>query len=177
MSIAPNAGIYFAKAPNHVATGISIGNELYLLDQRLPILTKDRWNDYRKPKKSDNVEKFDSVKKTLKKFDKKTSFLQTKGKSELNTEKLAKLTKRMGELLNIREQPNDKMISFNKPLAIPWKSGAILYEENEMIDYSLARRLETKISSERIRINQITMIEIIPQKNDLTFLIHSIQNK
>lgn len=172
-NIYPNAEIYFAKAPNHVATGINIENRLYMLDQRLPILTIDRWNDYRKPRKSDKIERFDPIKNTLRKADKKT-FLQTKDKSDLNTEKLAN---RMTELLNIKEQPDDKTISLQKSIPIPWKNGAILYEENEMVDYSLARCLETKISSELIRINQITRIEISRQKDDLTFLIRFSQNK
>ncbi|MCW3985308.1 MAG: hypothetical protein NWE91_02725 [Candidatus Bathyarchaeota archaeon] len=170
-NIYPNGEIYFAHAPNHTATGIIVENRLYMLDQRLPILTIDRWNDYRKPKKSDRIEKLDPIKKTLQKADKRT-FLQTKDKSELNTEKLAN---KMTELLNIKEQPDDKAISLQKP--IPWKNGAILYEENEMVDYSLTRYLETKISSELIRINQITRIEISRHKNDLTFLVRFSQNK
>lgn len=170
LNIYPNAEIFFAKAPNHVATGINIENRLYMLDQRLPILTKDKWNDYRKPKKSDRIEKFDPIKKILQ-TDKRT-FLQTKDKSELNTRNLAK---RMTELLNIKEQQDDKTNSLQKPIRIPWKNGAILYEENEMVDYSLARWLETKISRELIRINQITRIE--KEKDDLTFLIHFSQNK
>jgi len=166
-NIYPNAEVYFASAPYHVATGINIENRLYMLDQRLPILTIDRWNDYRKPRKLDGIERFDPIEKALQKADKRT-FLHTKDKSELNTEKLAK---KMSELLNIKEQPDDKTFSLQKPIPIPWKNGAILYEENEMVDYSLARLLETKISSELIRINQITRIEIRRHKNDLTFLI------
>lgn len=76
-NIYSNAEIYFASAPNHAATGINIGNRLYMLDQRLPILTIDRWNDYRKPGRFDRIERFDPIKKTLSKADKKT-FLQTK---------------------------------------------------------------------------------------------------
>jgi predicted transglutaminase-like protease len=167
-NIYPNAEIYFASAPGHVATGISIENKLYMLDQRLPILTIDRWNDYRKPRKSDRIERFDPIKKTLQKVD-KTAFLQLRNKSELNTENL---TKRMTELLNIKEQPDDKTISLQKPIPIPWKNGAILYEENEMTDYSLARYLETKISSELVKINKIARIETSRYKNDLIFQIH-----
>lgn len=171
-NIYPNAELYFARAPNHVATGINVENKLYMLDQRLPILTIDRWNNYRKPKKSDKIEKFDPIKKTLQKADKKT-FLQTKDR-ELNTEKLAK---RMTELLKVKEKPEDKAISLQKSIPIPWKNGAILYEENEMVDYSLARCLKTKISSELIRISQITRIEISRQKDDLTLLIRFSQNE
>jgi predicted transglutaminase-like protease len=172
-NIYPDAEIYFAHAPAHIATGIIIENRSYMLDQRLPILTIDRWNDYRKPKKSDRIERFDPIKRTLRKADKRT-FLQTKDKSELNTEDL---TKRMTELLNIKKQPDDKAISFQKPIPIPWKNGAILYEENEMTDYSLARYLATKISSELVRMNQITRIETSRYKNDLIFQIHVSKDK
>jgi len=172
-NIYPDAEIYFASAPYHVATGINIENRLYMLDQRLPILTKDRWNDYRKPRKSNGIERFDPAKETLQKADRKVS-LQTRGKSEPDTENLAK---KMTELLNIKQQPDSKAIPLQEPILILWKNGAILYEENEMTDYSLARYLETKISSELIRKNQITRIEISRHKDDLTFQIHSSQNK
>jgi predicted transglutaminase-like protease len=164
-NIYPNAKIYFAHAPGHVATGTSIDNKLYMLDQRLPILTIEKWNDYRKPRKSDKIERFDPIKKTLSKVDKKT-FLQTKNKSELDTEKLAK---KMMELLNIKEQLDDKAVSLKVP--IPWKKGVKQYEDNEMVNYSLARRLKMEISNELIRINHITRIEIDRHKDDLIFLI------
>lgn len=166
-NIYPNEEIYFARAPYHVATGIKVGDELYMLDQRLPILTKNRWNDYRKPKKLDRIERFDTIKKTTL----KAVFMQKKDKPELNTEELSK---RMTALL-IRKQPDVKTISLQ--IQIPWKNGAILYEENEMVDFSLARHLETKISSELVRINQIARIEISRHKDDLTFLVRFNQNK
>lgn len=169
-NIYPNAEIYFASAPDHVATGINIENRLYMLDQHLPILTKDRWNDYRKPKKSGEIERFDPTKKTLQ-ADKKT-FPQTKDKSELNVEKLAK---KMTELLNIKEQPDDKTISLQKP--IPWKNGAILYEDNEIVNYSLARRLKAEFSGEMFELSQIAKLEAIQDKNDLIFRISSKPNK
>jgi predicted transglutaminase-like protease len=161
----PNAEVFFARAPNHVATGINIENSLYMLDQRLPILTKNKWNDYRKPKKPERIEKFDRIKKTLRKTDMTSQ--QTKGQHELNTQDLAK---RMTELLNIKEQQDDKTNSLQK--SIPWKKGAILYEDNKMVNYSLARRLKMEISNELININQITRIEIDRRKDDLMFLIH-----
>jgi predicted transglutaminase-like protease len=170
-NIYPDAEIYFATAPGHVATGIKIGNELYMLDQRLPILTKDRWNDYRKPCWYHTIKRFDPTKITLQKADKRT-FMYANTRTELNTEKLAHLSKRMTELLNIRKQPDDKAISLQKPIRIPWKNGVTLYEENEMTDYSLARYLATKISSEFVRMNQITRIETRRDKNDLVFQIH-----
>jgi len=165
LNIYPNAEIYFASAPNHVATGINVENRLYMLDQRLPILTIEKWNDYRKPRKFDRIERFDPIKKTLSKANKKT-FLQTRNRSELDTGELAK---KMMELLNIKEQLDDKAVSLRVPKL--WKKGVKQYEDDEIVNYSLARYLKMKISSELIRTNQITRIEIERHKDDLMLLI------
>lgn len=164
-NIYPTAEIYFVNAPHHVATGIKIGNRLYMLDQRLPILTIDRWIEYRKHRKNDKIERFDPIKNSLQKVVDNGALLQTKNRPQLNTERLAK---KMVDLLNIKKQIADGAIS----LEIPWKNGVILYEEDELVDYSLARWLKRKISNELIKINRITKIEIKRQKDDLIFLIH-----
>jgi len=173
LNIYPNAELYFASAPDHVATGIKIENRLYMLDQRLPILTMDRWVDYRKHRESDTIRKLDPIKKTLQHADKR-ALLQTEDRPELNAEKLAK---RMTELLNVKEQLDDKIVSLQKPISVLWKSGAILYEEDEMVDYSLARYLKARISDELIRTTQITKIEINREKDDLTFSIRFSQTE
>jgi predicted transglutaminase-like protease len=172
-NIYPNAQIYFASAPAHVATGINIENRLYMLDQRLPILTKERWNDYRKPKKSDWIQRFDNIKKTTQKTDEKT-FLRKMNKWEPDTEKL---TRRMTELLNIREPQDDRTILPEKSISILWKNGTMLYEENGMTDYSLARFLEMRISDELERIDHVEQIEVSIDKNDLVFQIHVTKGK
>lgn len=169
-NIYPDAGIYFVNAPYHVATGIKIGNKIYMLDQRLPILTIDRWIEYRKHRRKDKIERFDPVKNNLHKVADKSALLQTKNKIELNTERLAK---KIVDLLNIKEQNTDNVTS----LKITWKNGVILYEEDELVDYSLARWLKRRISNELIKIEQITKIEVKHQKNDLIFFIYFSQDK
>jgi predicted transglutaminase-like protease len=175
LNISPNAEIYFATAPNHVATGISVDNRLHMLDQRLPILTIDKWNDYRKPKKSDRIERFDSVKGIIQKADKAT-FLQTEAKYgyELNTDSLAKT---MMELMNIERQPDDETISLLEPMLIRWKNGVTLYKENEMTDYSLARYLEMRISNEFVKKERITMIEANRNNDDIIFTVHVSEDR
>jgi predicted transglutaminase-like protease len=159
-NIYPDEQIYFATAPGHVATGIMIKSNLYILDQRLPILTIDKWDNYRHLEK---VKRW-ITKNSLKPFD---IFLlpSTTKTTSLDTRELAK---RMTKLLNMKEQAGDKAIS---PLEIPWtwKKGAKLYEDNEMVNYSLARRLKMEISNELLRINQITRIKIDHDKDDLKF--------
>jgi predicted transglutaminase-like protease len=168
LNVYPDSEIYFVSAPSHVATGINVGNRLYMLDQRLPILTIDKWSDYRKPKKSDRIERFDLIKKTPRQAD-KTPFLLRETKYELNTENLVK---KMIELLEIVEQPDDKTISLREPILVKWKNGAILYKENEMTDYSLARYLKLRISNELVKKEQITMVKAIRNDKDLIFQIY-----
>lgn len=170
-NIYPDAEIYFVRAPQHVATGIMIDNSppVYMLDKQLPIVTIDKWHErWHKHRWSEKtMEKLKG--NCLESVDIK-SYLSKNKSTEPNIEKLAT---EMMTLLNIEEQTDDKAVS----LEIPWKKGAILYEDNEVVNYSLARRLETKISSELIRRSQITRIEISQQKDDLTFLIRFSQNK
>jgi predicted transglutaminase-like protease len=164
-NIYPNEKIYFAYAPGHVATGIMIKNRLYMLDQRLPILTIEKWKNYRRPRRWHSIERFDFKDNILSEVDKKL-LVRTRSENNVDTKKLAM---QMNKFLTIREQAENKTMS---PLEIPWKKGAILYEDNEMVDYSLARRLKMKISDELIRTDQITGIEVIRCKDDLIFLIH-----
>jgi predicted transglutaminase-like protease len=160
----PDEKIYFAYAPSHVATGIMIKDKLYMLDQRLPVLTIEKWSDYRRPRRWHDIERFDFVNNILTRVDKKV-LLRRKKEVNIDTEKLAM---RMKNLLNVNEQTGDKA---NSILEIPWKKGAVLYEDDEVVDYSLARRLKTKISDELIRANQVTGIEIERHKDDLIFLV------
>jgi len=165
-NIYPDAEIYFVRAPQHVATGMVIKNELYMLDKQLPIVTIGKWH-----------ERWDSERK-IEKFKRDhlesvpNPYLHETKPTKPNTEKLAT---EMMKLLNIKEQTSEADLSSLEILR--WKKGATLYEDNEIVNFSLARRLETRISSELIRINQITGIEISRQKYDLTFLILFSQNK
>lgn len=167
-NIYPNEQIYFATAPSHVATGIMIKGNLYMLDQRLPILTMDKWRIYRNAREKDKVEKFTkrSLKRSvLKKID-IFCLPSTTRTTSFDTKELAK---RMTKLLDIREQTDVEASLLE--MQIPLKKGATLYEDNEMVNYSLARWLETKISRELIRINQTSGIEVVRHDGDLMFLI------
>lgn len=166
-NIYPDEQIYFATAPSHVATGIMIKGNLYMLDQRLPILTMDKWRNYRKARLKDEVEKF--TKESLKKHEcKKVDIIclpSTTRTASLDTKELAMA---MEKLLNIKERIGGKAIS-SFEISWTWKKGAILYEDNEMVNYSLARRLKMEVSNELIRMNQIASIQIRRYKDDLIF--------
>jgi len=161
INIYPNAEIYFAHAPSHVATGIMIENRLYMLDQRLPLLTIDKWNKYRHLKG-----KLDKLGRNRIELVDSKCFLSKKNAESQDTQKLGQT---MTRLLNIKEQTDDTRAVFF--LEIRWKKGAIKYDNDEMVNYSLSRWLTAKFSCELVRIDQITKIEVGSNEEDLIFLV------
>lgn len=161
----PNAEIYFAHAPQHVATGIMIENRIYMLDQRLPVLTIDKWHErWHKHKYSEKS--MEKVKGDSWESVDINSFLTETKSAEVDT---GRLSFEMTKYLSIKEQNEDTEVSSIE--LSPWKKGAILYEDNEIVNYSLARRLKMQISEEMLELNQITKLEVIQNKDDLLFKI------
>ncbi len=165
LNIYPDAEVYFAHAPSHVATGIMIEQRLYVLDKYLPVATIEKWHErWHKGKHSDRrVERVKGY--GLESVD-LNSFLSETATAELNTEKLAV---EMTKLLKIKEPTADSEVS---SLNLPrWKKGAVLYEDNEIVNYSLARLLKRKICCEMLELGQITRIGIDRNKDDLNFRV------
>ena len=159
LNVYPEAEVYFADASSYKATGIKVGKQLYMLDQRLPVLTINKWDKYRRLKK---LERFTG--KSLSNAEKKPFLLQT------NTGSLdiLKIVANMRKLLEIKESITDEALSI---LEIRWKKGSILYEDEEIVNYSLSRWLRAKISSEVLELNKITKLEVVQDKNDIIFRV------
>ena len=164
LNIYPNAEIYFATAPSHVATGIMIQNKLYMLDQRLPIATIDKWNDYRKMKK---ILKFEGH--SIKVVDSNV-FLSKTHTESMDEEARAKLADKVSKWLDIKNHADNKASSLST-LTIRWRKGAIIYEDDELVNYSLLRLLKARFSSELVDVGQITKIEIVLDGDNLNFLL------
>jgi predicted transglutaminase-like protease len=161
VNIYPNAEIYFANAPSHIATGIIIENRLYMLDQRLPILTINKWNKYRHLKG-----KLGKLGKNSIELINSKPFLSKIIDEILDTQKLANT---VTELLNIKEQTDNERTLTVK---IRRKKGTILYQDDEMVNYSLSRWLKAKMSTELIDLSQVGKIEASIEKEDIIFTIH-----
>jgi len=150
----------------HVATGIFVGEKLYILDKYLPVATFDKWHEkWHKCRFSDKtVEKAKGNSMEL--VVDLNSLLSKSSRTKLDTDKLANEMKR---LLRIQNSINDDVCATLK--IMDWKKGAILYEDDEIVNYSLARRLSSLISAELLEASRITDLEIIQYKDDLTFQI------
>ena len=165
-TIYPDAELYFAHGPSHVATGTMIENKLYILDKQLPVVTIDKWHERWHNRRHPDI-RIERVKGQCLESVNLNSLLSETDTTELNTEKLAT---EMTRLLNIKEsEDGDSEVSLLELLR--WKRGAVLYEDNEIVNYSLARRLKMKISGEMLELNQATKIEIDRDKGDLIFRV------
>jgi predicted transglutaminase-like protease len=167
----PQMEIYFVQAPNHVATGMMIDKKLYILDQRLPVVTINRWHQ--------RWHKYKFSKKTVERAKGTSSesvdlncLLSKTNLSKLDTDRLANELKRR---LSIQSSTID---TEGVPLKImQWKKGAILYEDDEIVNYSLARRLKMLISREMLDVNHVINIKIDRKKDDLIFRVDLKSNK
>lgn len=161
--------IYFAHAPNHVATGIALDNRLYMLDQRLPILTIEKWNCHRRLRgKLEKVENNRLIAVEPKVFLSKTDL------TPINKSSLVSLAQTMMESLNINPKEQE---GSNPVVRVRWRKGMILYQDENLVNSSLTRWLQARMSMELIKTSNISRIEAISEKDDILFLIHcSLKN-
>lgn len=164
-NIYPETDIYFVQATSHVATGIFVDEKLYILDKYLPVATFEKWHE-RWHKGIFSKRKVERAKGTSMESVDLNSLLSKTSGTELDTDKLANEMKR---LLRIQSSINDD-VKFTLRI-MNWKKGAVLYEDDEIVNYSLAQRLKMLISAEILEVSRITDLEIFQDKDDLTFQI------
>jgi predicted transglutaminase-like protease len=165
-NIYPETEIYFVYATRHVATGIMVGEKLYILDKYLPVARFDEWHKlWHKRRFSDKkVEKAKDI--YMESVPDLNSLLSKMSSSKLDTDKLAY---ELEKLLNIERSTHD---SKKDPIVIwQWKNGAILYENDEIVNYSIAQRLKKIISNEILDKDRIANIKIDLSKHDFIFKI------
>jgi len=167
----PEKEIYFVQAPGHVATGMMVDDRLYILDQRLPAVTIDkwhkRWHSCRFSKKTVEKAKGSCMESVV-----LNCLLSKTNSSSVNADRLANELKNR---LNIQTSIKDTEVVSLKILH--WKKGVILYEDNEIVNYSLARRLNMLLSDEMLDTNQVKNIKIEIKNDDLIFRVDIISNK
>jgi predicted transglutaminase-like protease len=142
-----------------------VENKLYVLDKYLPLATIDRWHNRWHRCRFSN-KKVEKAKGTSMESVELNSLLSTVNSSEPDTVKMAK---EMKELLNIHgslDNPKRDSLTIMK-----WKMGAILYDDDEIVNYSLAQRLKTEMSNEMIDINRVTNLAVDWKKDDLIFRV------
>lgn len=172
-NIYPEREIYFVHAPGHVATGIMVGEDLYILDKYLPVATFDKWHKLWHKRKFSEKKVWRAKDIYMESVD-PNSLLPKTNSSELDKDKLAYELER---LLCIQRSKYN--LEKNPIVMLHWKKGAILYKDDEIVNYSIAQRLKKIISNEIIEINRVANIRIDQNKDDLIFQaeLKQIQDK
>lgn len=170
-SIYPEREVYFVHGTSHVAAGMMVEKKLYVLDKHLPLTTFDKWHErWHKGEYSEKtIEKVKGI--CLESVNLK-ALLSDTNSAPLDTDRL---TGEMIRLLNVQGSTDDaKRASLR---IMQWKKGAILYEDDEIVNYSLARQLETKISGQMLDASQLTGIKISREEDDIVFQVWFKLNK
>lgn len=161
----PDMDIYFVHAPSHIATGIIVEKKLYILDNNKLVATIDKWHE-KWNKGRFSTKKVDRAKGTCMESVPLPSLLSKTSSPKLDMDKL---TNKLEKLLNIQSLPDASRKDSLK--IIEWKNGAILYEDDEIVNYSLAQRFSTMLSRETLDIDHVANITIDRKKDDLIFKV------
>ena len=157
----PDPEVYFITIPKHVAAGIKIENKIYVLDQRLPILSLETWlikwnkkaNVYTSKCKKDSKGRITSV------------TCDKQERTQINTEKL---TGEIAMILGIKQRLHKNKPSFEIKLS----NYVIYYEDDEVTKYSLIRAIKNRLESESCgNMDKISKIDISQNERDLTVAV------
>lgn len=162
----PDNKIYFFIIPHHVAAGIRIDNELYVLDQRLPVSTSKKWLEFWKnrfnkkkiqPTLLEMIIKEDAVKLKDVEFPKTNE----NEKSKLD---VVKFTEDAAQILEIEQYSRKKI----PDLTTRFKNFSLLLEDDEISKYSLVIAVKNKLFDEFCgNSDKIKKINIKRDKEDL----------
>jgi len=147
----PYSDIFFFTFLGHVATGIEINGKIYVLDQRLPILTLEKWLQRWKRRDAN------SYKLVIKNGDvdiEKINMPLSRSRASCCFENIEKSVLKA---LNIRP----RLENSTHKMEIPLKNYALYYENDEIVKYSIIRSIKNAIEREFCgAIDKVTDIKI-----------------
>ena len=162
--------VYFATFFPHVAPGIRIKDKIYMLDQKLPIRTLDKWLEVWNKKKVTlyKLEKVYTDNSIELKFSKVGQYSRNKTKDDNKNdnnyeEHLQKLEREINRMFGL-----NKTLEKRKFVEIELKNFVWYYENDEIVQYSILRLLKNKIEAELCgNVSRISGIELLKQNNDI----------
>lgn len=158
----PDAKIYFISIPWHIAVGIEVNRKLYVLDQKLPVLTLDNWLKVwnRRTTTIYQLKVLDLNKKRLKLEKQRRANLANPSTSI----DIARLREEVVKLMKINKTSQKE----SKVFRIPIPNLAKCYEDDEVVIYSMARAIKLKLENELCsNINEITRVNLFQEGNNL----------
>jgi predicted transglutaminase-like protease len=176
-TVFPNSKIYFLTIPRHVAVAVKIKDNLYVLDQRLPVLTLEKWLMRWGQKKAKIFvsevswgSKGEPVEISFKRYD--TANLT--GFSDTTIVDTEKLTSELVYQLKISQVPEKGETEFEVAL----KNYAACYERDEIVTYSIVRAIKNRIECEFCsNVEKISKIKVEQRDKDLVVKVYLSENK
>ena len=164
-SIYPNSKVYFFAIPRHVASAVKINGEYYVLDQKLPVLTKNGWQNNWNRK--DTEVYVSELKRNSEGIPIYVTFdyhekINRKSKVEIPKVGTEELTERIANIVGIEQSPQR-----NEPFEIRLYDYAIYYDDDEITKYSLIRAIKNRFEGELCsNIDKVSKIEINQNKKE-----------
>jgi len=165
-SIYPNSKVYFfAIWGQHVATAVKINDKYYVLDQKLPVLTKNgwlnRWNLKDAEVYTSELKRDSEGKVTIRWYER-----ITRNSPKIDTEKL---TEEIAKILGIKQSTHKDKPDFE----IRLYDYAIYYDDDEITKYSLIRAIKNRFEGELCgNIDKVSKIEISQKEKDLIIKVY-----
>jgi predicted transglutaminase-like protease len=187
ISYYPSNKIYFITIPQHVAAAIKIRDKMYVLDQRLPVLTIEKWMDFWSRRMSKSfVFKFSSFLSRIFKGGEVGIYeLVVDGgrnikMKEADCQKLGKVTAtpQVDVEYLMKMIAYDMAISQNldkkaPDLEINLKNFAACYYRDEIVEFSLLKAIKNKLESELCEnLRKIKGIKITQNQEDLVLGVY-----
>jgi len=165
LTLHPKSEIYFVLIPQHVAVCIKLNNKMYVLDQKLPILTLDIWKEKWKKQLKKKKLKIDLVKIYLE--NKKIRCKSVKNDevlyqhNEINIDELNNKIKKLFKINIDRPKKKDN-------LKIPIKDFVLLISNDEIVKNSLIELIKNRVEDELVtNINNLKYIDAERKDKDL----------
>lgn len=158
----PDSEIYFFSYWGHLTAGLKLDGKYYILDQRLPVSTKDRWLERRGKEEADvHLLKLKEGGKELALDEQEGLTLSDNEKVAVDTEELAEgVAKDLGiEQSREGDSPDSE---------ITMENHASLYDDDEIVRYSMIRAIKNRLSDELSgNVDKVSRIEIEQDEEDL----------
>jgi len=166
VSLYPNSRIYFFTFMGHVAAGIKIGDKVYVLDQKLPILKPESW-----------LIRWDKREAKVLELIRRDSKVLVKLVGKISRKQYVRITKDFREMFKELVKEVNKAIREGKnSVTFTLEKAALLFNIGDsIIKDSLLRKVELTLQREFVsKASKIGSIDIIKRNNDLLFRINLV---
>lgn len=162
----PDSEIYFFSYRGHLAAGLKLDCEYYILDQRLPVSTKDIWLKRRGKEKADvHLLKLEGDEEEMTLIDKGKVILSEKSEEIVDTDEL---TRSVAKDMEIEQHTEGG----SPDTEITMENHATFYDDDEIVQYSMIRAIKNKLSDEFSgNMDKVSRIEIEQDEEDLVLKV------